>query len=104
MQNYKNLSLNNNALKHFKIYFKTFFKIYCFKNNFYSPQISLVAQMATKKKKKKKICLQCRRSQVWEDPMEKRMTTHSSILALRSPWTENPGRLHSMALQESDTT
>ena len=30
MQNYKNLSLNNNSLKHFKIYVKTFFKIYCF--------------------------------------------------------------------------
>ena len=56
MQNYKNLSLNNNALKHFKIYFKTFFKIYCFKNNFSSHQISLVAQMATKKKKKKSAC------------------------------------------------
>ena len=28
-----------------------------------------------------------------EDPMEKEMTTHSSILAWRIPWTEEPGRL-----------
>ena len=29
----------------------------------------------------------------WEDPLEKEMTTHSRILALRIPWTEEPGRL-----------
>ena len=34
-----------------------------------------------------------------EDPLEKGMTTHSSILAWRIPWTEEPGRLQSMALQ-----
>ena len=28
----------------------------------------------------------------WEDPLEKGMTTHSSILACRIPWTEKPGR------------
>ena len=28
-----------------------------------------------------------------EDPLEKEMATHSSILALRIPWTEEPGRL-----------
>ena len=32
----------------------------------------------------------------WEDPMEKEMATHSSILALRIPGTEEPGRLQSM--------
>ena len=31
----------------------------------------------------------------WEDPLEKEMTTHSSILAWRIPWTEEPGRLYS---------
>ena len=31
----------------------------------------------------------------WEDPLEKRMTTHSSIPAWRIPWTEKPGRLNS---------
>ena len=40
----------------------------------------------------------------WEDPLEKEMVTHSSILAWRIPWTEKPGRLQSMGLQKSDTT
>ena len=35
----------------------------------------------------------------WEDPLEKRMATHSSILAWRIPWTEEPGRLQSMGSQ-----
>ena len=34
-----------------------------------------------------------------EDPLEKRMATHSSILACRIPWTENPGRLQSKGSQ-----
>ena len=29
----------------------------------------------------------------WENPLEKEMTTHSSILAFRIPWTEEPGRV-----------
>ena len=40
----------------------------------------------------------------WEDPLEKEMVTHSSILAWRIPWTEEPAGLQSMELQESDTT
>ena len=36
------------------------------------------------------------RSQGWEDPLEKGMATHSSILAWRIPWTEEPGGLPSM--------
>ena len=35
----------------------------------------------------------------WEDPLEKGMATHSSILAWRIPWTEEPGRLQSMGSQ-----
>ena len=34
-----------------------------------------------------------------EDPLKEEMATHSSILAWRSPWTEEPGRLQSMGLQ-----
>ena len=34
-----------------------------------------------------------------EDPLEKEMATHSSILAWRLPWTEDPGRLRSMGSQ-----
>ena len=39
------------------------------------------------------------RSLGWEDPLEKEMTTHSSILAWRIPWTEKPGGLQSMGSQ-----
>ena len=35
----------------------------------------------------------------WEDPLEEEMATHSSILAWRIPWTEEPGGLQSMRLQ-----
>ena len=35
----------------------------------------------------------------WEDPLEKGMATHPSILALRIPWTEEPGRLQSLGSQ-----
>ena len=39
-----------------------------------------------------------------EDPLEKGMTTHSSIVAWRIPWTEKPGGLQSMGITESDMT
>ena len=35
----------------------------------------------------------------WEDPLEKGMAIHSSILAWRSPWTEEPGGLQPMGSQ-----
>ena len=38
-----------------------------------------------------------------EVPLEE-MATHSSILAWKTPWTEEPDRLQSMGSQESDTT
>ena len=34
-----------------------------------------------------------------EDPLEKEMATHSSTLAFKIPWTEEPGRRQSMGLQ-----
>ena len=41
----------------------------------------------------------------WEDPLEKETATHSTILAWRIPWTEEPGRLYSpRGHKESDTT
>ena len=40
----------------------------------------------------------------WEDPLEKEMTTQSSTLAWKIPWSEEPGRLQSMGYKESDTT
>ena len=38
-------------------------------------------------------------SLAWEDILEEEMATHSSILAWKIPWTEEPGGLHSMGLQ-----
>ena len=50
-----------------------------------------------------RICLQTQEMQVqslgWEDPLEKGMATHSSILAWKIPRTEEPGGLQSMVLQ-----
>jgi len=39
-----------------------------------------------------------------KDPLEKEVATHSSSLAWRIPWTEEPGRLQFMGSQESDMT
>ena len=39
----------------------------------------------------------------WEDPLKKEMTTHSSILTWKIPWTEESGGLQSMELQKSQT-
>ena len=39
------------------------------------------------------------RSLGWEDPLEKEMATHSSTLAWKIPWAEEPGRLQSMGSQ-----
>ena len=39
----------------------------------------------------------------WEDPLEKGMAVHSSVLAWRIPWTNEPGEQQSMRSQESDT-
>ena len=40
----------------------------------------------------------------WEDPLEKGIETHSSILAWRIPWTEEPGGLQSTGPQSQDKT
>ena len=44
------------------------------------------------------------RSLGWEDPLEEEMATCSNILAWEILWTEEPGELQSMGLQESDMT
>ena len=55
-----------------------------------------------------RICLPPQEMQVQslgqDDPLEKQMTTHSSILAWEIPWAEEPGGLQSVASQELDTT
>ena len=40
----------------------------------------------------------------WEDPLKKEMAAHFSTIAWKIPWTEEPGRLVFMGLQESDMT
>ena len=37
----------------------------------------------------------------WEDPLEEETASHSSILAWKSPWTEEPGRLQPMRSQRA---
>ena len=48
---------------------------------------------------KKRICLPMQKTQVWSLPLEKEIVTHSSILAWKIPWTEEPGGLQSMGSQ-----
>ena len=54
-----------------------------------------------------KNCLQMQEMQIWspgqEDPLEKEMETHASILAWESPWTEEPDRLQPMGSQKNQT-
>ena len=57
---------------------------------------SLVAQMVNNPPAMLETWVQ---SLSWEDPLEEGMATHSSILAWRIPWTEEPGELQSMGLQ-----
>ena len=39
----------------------------------------------------------------WEDSLEKKMATHSGILAWEIPWTEDPGEVQYIGLQKSQT-
>ena len=59
------------------------------------PWASLVAQRVKNLPAMQEIWV---RSLGWEDPLEKEMATHSSILAWRIPWTEKPGELQSTGL------
>ena len=63
--------------------------------------VSLVAQSVKNLPATQEIWVQ---SLGQEDPLEKEMATHSSVLAWKISWTEEPGGLESMMLQGSDTT
>ena len=56
----------------------------------YTLRISLVAKTVKNPPAMQETWVQ---SLGWEDPLEKEMAAHSSILAWRIPWTEKPGRL-----------
>ena len=60
---------------------------------------SLVAQMVKNLPVMQETQVQ---SRGWEDPLEKGMATHSSVLAWRIPWTEEPGRYSPWGCKESD--
>ena len=67
---------------------------------------AIILQLIKWGEKKKKICLSLQETQETkfrslglEDPLEKGMASHSSILAWRIPWTEESGRLQSMGSQ-----
>ena len=62
------------------------------------PWASLVAQTV-----KNLPAIQKTWNQSLDNPPEKGMATHSSVLVWRIPWTEEPGGLHSMESKESDT-
>ena len=62
--------------------------------------VSLVAQRIKRLPAMQEIQIQ---SLGWEDPLEKEMATHSSILAWRIPWTEEPGGLQSTGVTKSRT-
>ena len=63
---------------------------------YYTPWASLVAQMVKRLSAMQETWVQ---SLGWEDPLEKAMAAHSSILAWKIPWMAEPGRLPSMGSQ-----
>ena len=64
----------------------------------HSIMASLVAQMVKNLTAMQKTWV---RSLGWEDPVEEGMVTHSSVLAWRFPWTEEPGGLQFTGLQRA---
>ena len=80
----------------FFIFFSLFYNFFFFFNCVVLNQASLVPQTV------KRLCaMQETRVQSlgWEDPLEKEMAAHSSILAWKIPWTAKPGRPLSMGPQ-----
>ena len=67
-------------------------KITDFWSDYFQNGVSLVAQW-------QRIHQQCRRSLGGEDPLEKKMATHSNILVWEIPWRGEPGKLQSMVSQ-----
>ena len=81
---------------------KLFVQLFVIENIFPSCLASLVAQMVKRLPAMQETQVQ---SLGWEDPLEKEMTIHSSILAWKIPWMEELGRLYSpWGHKESDTT
>ena len=82
-----------------------------FRGIFIKTQLLTLIPEASQVAQGKESACQCRqtqktqvRSQGGEDPLEKEMATHSSILAWKIPWTEESAGLQSMSCNESDRT
>ena len=65
-----------------------------------APRKKLVAQLVKNSPAMQEAWVQ---SLGWEDPLEKEMATHCSILAWEIPWTDEPGGLHSPRGHKSQT-
>ena len=89
---------NTSNIETWIIYWNGSYKYYkfVFKCTYYSIRASLVAQTVKRLSAMRETRVQ---SLGREDPLEKEMATHSSILAWRIPWTEEPGRLQSTGSQ-----
>ena len=72
--------------------------------NIHDTQLQVFVASLRAQSVKNLLAMQETQVQFQEDPMEKEMATHSSILAWRIPGTEEPGRLQSMGSQESNMT
>ena len=77
-------------------YFLFFLSFFFFFVGWGPYEIFLVVQMVKRLSTMQETWVQ---SLGWEDLLEKEMVTHSSILAWKIPWTEDPGRLQSMGPQ-----
>ena len=93
---YHSFACHHSFTKYVSICKQHFVQIYVYLMYIYYKYLSLMAQMV-------KNLTAMQETQVWflgqEDPLQKEKATHSSILAWRSSWTEEPGGLQSMGLQ-----
>ena len=75
----------------------------CLERTRCSPELLYLTKETKKKKKNRKGvyfgCFKKIKAQAQEDPLEEEMAAHSSILAWKSPWMVEPGRLQSTGLQ-----
>ena len=67
-----------------------------FSSRYVSSLLNFLAQMVKQPSTRQETRVQ---ALVWEDPLEKEMAIHSSTIAWKIPWTEEPGRLQSMGSQ-----
>ena len=71
-------------------------RVSCIAGGFFTSWVTRASLVAQTVKSLPAMCQTWVQSLGWEDPLEKKMTTHSSILAWKIPWMEDPGRLPSM--------